>query len=297
MNGLLIVNKPAGLTSFDVVAKVRKAAHEKRIGHAGTLDPFATGVLPLAIGKATRVVEFLSEAGKEYRAGVILGAATDTFDRDGQVTERYEGPLPAREEIEKALEGFRGVVSQLPPMHSAVKHQGKRLYELARAGIEVERQLRQVTIYSLLLVDYEPPLLTLDVACSKGTYIRTLAYDLGNLLGCGAYVESLVRTRHGPFELAQALSLEEVQQLGAEGKLEERLLPFDAALAHLPRLDLGADEAANMLHGRRIDAPAAATNTGRAYGPDGDFLGIVRWDAERNSWKPQKVLIDHGSNN
>jgi len=188
VDGILNINKPAGMTSFRVVALVRRLSGERRVGHAGTLDPAATGVLPVCLGRATRVVKFLMDTTKTYRAEIELGIATDTGDASGQIVQKGDPFSISREALESALVSFCGSIRQTPPMYSAVKYQGKPLYRLARAGITVERKSRPARIYNLELVDWQPPVFTIEVACGKGTYIRTLASDLGQVLGCGAYL-------------------------------------------------------------------------------------------------------------
>jgi tRNA pseudouridine55 synthase len=292
-DGFLIIDKPLTWTSFDVVARVRRLVGERRIGHAGTLDPLATGVLPLALGRATRFVEYLSDASKAYDAVVHLGVSTTTYDREGEVTHTADpAQIPNIGPVEAALAGFRGPQEQLPPMHSAVKQDGKRLYELARAGQEVERRPRPITIYRLDMIEYTPPRLRLAVECSKGTYIRTLAHDLGAALGCGAHLAALVRTRHGPFALAEAVTLETLEAAVAAGTWTQHLQPVDTALAHLPSFTLDADEARRVRQGQGLDrpAPAGAPALARLYGPDGHLLALAAWQPATARWQPAKVL-------
>ncbi len=292
-DGFLIIDKPLTWTSFDVVARTRRLTGERRIGHAGTLDPLATGVLPLALGTATRFVEYLSDAGKTYDATVHLGVSTTTYDREGAVTETASGPLPDMAAVEAALTPFRGPQLQLPPMHSAVKQDGKRLYELARSGQEVERRPRPITIYRLDLVEYAPPLVRLVVECSKGTYIRTLAYDLGVTLGCGAHLAALVRTQHGLFALADALSLEALEAGVADGTWPRWLRPADRVLGHLTAFMLTADEARRARQGQGLLRPAPAADASplaRLYGPEGAFLALATWQPQGAQWHPTKVL-------
>jgi tRNA pseudouridine55 synthase len=295
VTGVLVIDKPLGRTSFDVVARVRRLCGQKRVGHAGTLDPLATGVLPICLGPATRLVEYLADAGKEYRARVYLGAISPTYDGEGPVTPQIADPalLPVTDTVLAALAAFRGPQQQLPPMHSAVQQGGKRLYELARSGIEVERRPRAVTIYRLELVAYTPPQLVLDVACSKGTYIRSLAHDLGAALGCGAYLAGLVRTRHGPFGLADAITLDGLEQAVAAGRLHEVLRPADVLVADWLRVDVAADAARRLAQGQPLDYPPPAGNAPRrlrVYGPDGTFLALVLWEEEKAHWHPAKVF-------
>ena len=267
-NGILIIDKPAGWTSMDVCAKVRGILHEKRVGHGGTLDPMATGVLPVFVGRATRAVEFAENGRKEYLAGLRLGLATDTQDVTGTALETR--PVTAgREELEAALAGFRGDIQQIPPMYSAVKVQGKKLYELARRGKEVERKPRPVTIYELEILEAESGTdFRLRCLCSKGTYIRTLCHDIGEALGCGGALYSLRRTMAAGFTLADAVTLEDVQERG-----EALLRPLDSLFAGYPAVTLRSPgQEKRVRSGAPVTAPGTADGTYRVYGPGGDFL-------------------------
>jgi len=285
MDGILNLDKPQGLTSHDAVARVRAVARQRRVGHAGTLDPLATGVLVVCLGRATRLAEYLMASPKQYRAHVRLGIATTSYDAAGQVV--AERPvMVSREQVEAALEGFRGAILQVPPMVSALKRGGRRLYELARQGIEVERAPRPVEIYSLELVAWTPPDLVLEVTCSPGTYIRSLAHDLGQALGCGAHVTGLVRLASGDFRLEDALPLAE---LTAE-RLPSALLPLDAGLSRYPALYLDEAAARAVRLGQALPAESAAASVARAYGPDGALLAMMAYSAGRQVWQPRKVL-------
>ncbi len=315
MDGIFNINKPQGLTSHDVVARVRRILRQwhasetaenpkseirnpkSKVGHAGTLDPMATGVLPVVIGKATRLVEYLADADKAYRATLFIGATSDTYDREGVITVTTDATVPPRQGVEVALETFRGQIEQLPPMHSAVKVGGKKLYELARQGLEVERQPRHVTITRLELEVYKPPLLQLFVECSKGTYIRSLAYDLGAALGTGAYLTALQRTRHGPFTLEGAITLEGLQAAFEEGTWRESLYPPGYILAGWPTHTASVQEERDIVQGRPLLLPPP-TEGGRQMmavsGQDGELLAIVYWDDRKGYWQPRKVFItDH----
>ncbi|MFP2932945.1 tRNA pseudouridine(55) synthase TruB, partial [Pyxidicoccus sp. 3LG] len=249
MDGVLVIDKPSGPTSFDVVRQVRSLLKLKKVGHTGTLDPMATGVLPLCLGEATKVAGFITEGDKAYDATVRLGAETDTQDAQGQVTARAPVPPLTPALLEAALARFRGSFEQVPPMYSAVKVAGKRLYELARAGEEVERAARQVTVYELVLRDFSADRLQLSVRCSKGFFVRTLAHELGRALGCGAHLEALRRTHSGSFTLAQALPLADVPALAKEGTLASRLVSISDALVELPAVRVSAAEADRVSHG------------------------------------------------
>jgi tRNA pseudouridine55 synthase len=193
LDGILNIHKPTGKTSYDMVAMVKRLSGERRVGHAGTLDPAASGVLPICLGRGTRVIEFLAEASKTYHARIELGVETDTYDASGRIVQRKDGSAIGLKEIEVALLPFRGLIEQTPPRYSAIKHQGRRLYELARAGIEVEPRSRPAMVYRLEILGWAPPTVTVEVECGKGTYLRSLAHDLGQSLGCGATLQELVR--------------------------------------------------------------------------------------------------------
>ena len=271
-NGILIIDKPAGWTSMDVCAKIRGILREKRVGHGGTLDPMATGVLPVFVGRATRAVEFAENGQKEYLAGLRLGMTTDTQDVTGMVLETR--PVTAdREALEAALERFRGDIQQIPPMYSAVKIRGKKLYELARKGQEVERKPRPVTIYELELLEAESETdYDLRCRCSKGTYIRTLCHDIGQALGCGGTLYSLRRTMAAGFTLADAVTMEEVQERG-----EALLRPLDGMFAQYPAVTLRSPgQEKRVRSGAPVTLPGTADGTYRVYGREGEFLCLSR---------------------
>ena len=221
MDGILNIDKPPGKTSYGVVAMIKRLSGEKHVGHAGTLDPDATGVLPVCLGRGTRIVEFLVDAAKVYRGEIELGAVTDTYDGSGNVIKHGDASKIDRASVESAMEGFRGSIEQTPPMYSAVKHQGKPLYSLARAGIEVKRKSRTVKVHRLELLEWNHPLFTIEVECGKGTYIRSLANDLGQALGCGAYLKSLVRTRCGVFGIEDAVGMPKLEEAFRHGYWEQ----------------------------------------------------------------------------
>jgi tRNA pseudouridine55 synthase len=259
-DGILNLDKPRGPTSHDVVDRVRELTGIRRVGHAGTLDPLATGVLLVCIGKATRVSEYLMAGSKVYRARVRLGVATDTYDAEGQVVASASvDPIEVgRAQVEAALTRFRGVIEQVPPMYSALKHEGKPLHRLARRGVEVERKPRRVEISRLELTEWEPPECTLEVACSPGTYVRALAHDLGQSLGCGAHLTGLVRLASGEFRLENAVTLEALAQATTADRWADLLHPIDAALARFPALHLDADAARRLCRGQAITLASQA---------------------------------------
>lgn len=272
-DGIIIIDKPQDWTSMDVCAKLRGIFHERRIGHAGTLDPMATGVLPVFVGRATRAVEFASESEKEYVAGLRLGVETNTQDTTGTVLAKRPVSV-SQAELEQVLGQFRGEILQIPPMYSAIKKEGKKLYELARRGQEVERQPRPITIYELELLDQLSPTdYTLRVKCSKGTYVRTLCHDIGQALGCGGTLFSLRRTRSAGFALDQAVTLEQVQAAADPAAL---LLPVDAYFAGHPALTLTSQRAEKKVRNGNTLSLEAPDGVYRVYGPTGDFLALSR---------------------
>ena len=385
LGGVLNVDKPAGWTSHDVVARVRRLAGLRQVGHAGTLDPMATGVLVLCLGRATRLLEFITGQPKSYLAEVTLGVVTDTYDAEGEVVSRFgwardwksladstkppqrlgmemesqgsdwesladstkppqrlgmemesqgsdwesladstkppqrlgmemesqgsdwesladstkppqrlgvgeEAPVVSVAQVERALDAFRGAIMQRPPAFSALKRDGVPLYQRARAGEAVEVEPRPVMVYELTLLHLEGATLRLHVRCGAGVYVRSIAHDLGQALGCGAHLSALRRTAVGPFVAAEAVTLEHLAEAGA---LAAALQPADAAVAHLPAIAMSAAEASRLLHGQAV-AAATPVQSGpaRAYGPDGRFLGIVAGDERGRAWRPSKMLAD-----
>jgi len=291
-HGVLVIDKPAGWTSHDVVARLRGWLGERHIGHAGTLDPAATGVLPVAVGDATKVLEYLSEASKTYVAEITIGVETDTYDGEGRVVRVDRTPV-TREAIEQALAEFRGTIEQVPPMYSAVKVEGRRLYELARAGEERKRPARRVTIHELHLLNWDGTTATVCVDCSKGTYIRSLAHDLGAKLGTGAHLSNLVRLRTGPFTLEDAWTLAELTAISRDDLPEMwpiLALHPDAAVGDRPAILLDAERARMWRQGQRIHGPGEDVGPVRVFAMDGEWLGIGRFDAKRGGWQPLKVV-------
>ena len=275
-NGIIIIDKPSDWTSMDVCAKLRGMFREKRIGHAGTLDPMATGILPVFVGRATRAVEFTENYDKEYVAGLRLGQVSNTQDTSGEVLE--EKPVTvSREDVERVLEQFRGPIQQVPPMYSAIKVNGKKLYELARKGKEVERKARQITIAELELVEQVSQTdYVLRISCSKGTYVRTLCHDIGQALGCGATMYSLRRTRVGPFR--EGVALEQVQQAASEERAVELLAPVDGCFVQHPAVAATEREWTKFIRNGTPYTSELDEGTYRVYGPDGAFLMLGRVD-------------------
>jgi len=300
LDGILNINKPPGKTSYRVVAAVKRLSGERRVGHAGTLDPDATGVLPVCLGRGTRIIEFLVDTTKTYRAQIELGKATDTYDSSGRVTQQGDTSGIDQAKLESALESFRGSIRQTPPMYSAVKHKGQPLYKLARAGIDVERKSRTVKIHRLELINWQPPLATVEIECSKGTYIRSLAHDLGQSLGCGAYLKSLVRTRCGIFDIKDAISISQLEEAFRHGYWEHFLYPIDIVLQDFNAIvvDDAGEEAmrkGSPLALEQSDSQNINENPHqrycRAYSRDGRFLGILQRVPDKGIWQPKKVML------
>lgn len=296
MNGILCVDKPQDFTSFDVVAKLRGILRIKRLGHGGTLDPMATGVLPVFVGNATKACDIMPDNTKSYRAGFRLGAVSDTQDVWGEVRESSATAV-SREQIEAVIPGFIGRIMQLPPMYSAVQVNGQRLYDLARQGIEVERQAREIEVGSLVLEEYDSSTRegVLSISCGKGTYIRTIISDIGEKLGCGGIMTSLVRTSSGGFTLADCHTLEEIQQARDEDRLEELILPIERVFEKLPKLRLGEAQTKMYRNGVKLDISRlrdirSGVESYGVYGFDGGFIGTAYADFESGELRIGKNL-------
>lgn len=289
MNGILLIDKPAGWTSMDVCAKLRGALREKRIGHSGTLDPMATGLLVVFLGRATRAVEFAEADEKCYEAGLRLGITTDTQDITGTILTSASASV-TEEELSAALGKFRGEIDQIPPMYSAIKVDGKRLYDLARKGREVERKPRRISIFDLRQHGRdENGDILLMVRCSKGTYIRTLCHDIGATLGCGGAMSALRRTHAGIFSLAQAHSLDAVLTAAEQGTAEQLLLPVDSLFASYPAMTLSAAQEKVIRNGGSYTC-RETTGQARLYGKDGSFLALGK--TENGVMRPVKSFYE-----
>ena len=291
MDGIFNINKPTGMTSHDVVAIIRKHLKQKRVGHAGTLDPLASGVLPICVGQATRVAEYLSESGKAYRADINFGTATDTYDAEGTITATASTADLTLNMIEETLEQFRGPQMQYPPRYSAIKIQGQPAYKRARAGEAIVLEPRPIVIYSLEIRDWIPPRLTLAIECSKGTYIRSLAHNLGMQLGCFAYLEALVRTRSGLFTLSDSITLEQLADAVETNSIQHYSFPLDKALEQYPAIELDAETVERIKHGNTFNN-TLANNSGlaRVYDTNGAFIAIAEWNEKQLAWQPKKVF-------
>ena len=277
VNGILLLDKPPGLTSNAALQVVKKMFAARKAGHTGSLDPLATGLLPLCFGEATKISGFLLDADKDYRVTCKFGERTTTGDAEGEVINQRPLDGLSEKQVRKAMENFVGDIEQIPPMYSALKHKGERLYKLARQGIEVEREARQVTIFELELLDFNAPLAELRVHCSKGTYVRTLVEDIGELLGCGAHVAGLRRVGLGPFDDPQMIDIETLETVAADGHyaLDQLLLPLESGLAQWPHVRLTGDAAFYLRQGQPVLVPRAPT-TGwvRLYEGESRFLGM-----------------------
>jgi len=287
LNGIICINKPEGFTSFDVIAKMRGILKMKKLGHSGTLDPMATGVLPVFAGGATKAISLVPETGKSYRAGFRLGVVTDTYDTSGKILEEKEFSIN-KETVEQALVSFRGEITQLPPMYSAVQVNGKRLYDLARKGIEVERPSRQVEVSRLELTEFDENtgMGILEISCSKGTYIRSIIHDMGQELKCGAVMTSLVRTTSNGFSLEECITLDELERLRDENRLSETLKPVESLFESLPVLCLSEKKTAMYKNGVKLILDRLPVNDDkdryRIYGADRKFIGLAQADREEN---------------
>ncbi|MCL2615720.1 MAG: tRNA pseudouridine(55) synthase TruB [Dehalococcoidia bacterium] len=291
MNGILNINKTSGPTSFAVVACVRRLTGVSKVGHGGTLDPLASGVLPIFLGQATRLSEYLMQYHKTYRARIMLGVTTDSYDVEGAVTGRGDFSAVTREVVERAIEHFRGEISQTPPEYSALKYKGQPLYKLAREGRKVELQSRLVSIYRLELLSFAPPVLDLEIECSKGTYIRSLAHELGQALGCGGHIVGLIRTSYGPFDIKQAISLDELEASVAEKNWERLVQPMDSVLSLWPQLGLSDAQTQAVRCGEALVLQMPPeTSCLRAYDADGHFVAILEYDPAAAMWHPKKVF-------
>lgn len=276
VDGVLLLDKPKGLSSNHALQQARRLFQAQKAGHTGTLDPMATGLLPVCFGEATKFSAYLLEADKVYRTRVELGAITDTGDAEGERVERFAVPPLVGADIEAALEGFRGDIDQVPPMYSALKHQGRKLYELAREGKTVARAVRRVRVYDARLLGFDGEAFELEVRCSKGTYIRTLAEDIGRTLGCGGYISALRRLATGPFEAAGMLNLETLEGLPGQAEREATLLSVDVLVAHLPELKVNGEACRRLNHGQPagVGTDGLATGeTARLYHEEA-FLGL-----------------------
>ena len=297
VNGFVNLFKPPGITSMDALRQIKRITGQRqKVGHCGTMDPLARGVLPVAFGQATRLMENVVGGRKIYRVEITLGIETTTYDAEGEVVKTEDAGGITRERVEESLRPWIGVVQQTPPMYSAIKVDGQRLYKLARAGVEVERESRPVEIHDIQIIEFDSPKLVLDVECGKGTYIRSLAHDLGEALGCGGHVADLVRLLCGGFPAEEAVTLEQLEEaVDSPDGWQRYLFPVDRVLSKLKSISLDKRAEENLLHGQSIslgrpDVEAEYLEERRAYNSEGVFLALVRFDKPTNTWLPVKVF-------
>ncbi|MGB9799488.1 MAG: tRNA pseudouridine(55) synthase TruB [Thermanaerothrix sp.] len=290
ISGVLVVDKPVGLTSHDVVQIIRKGTNIRRAGHTGTLDPRASGVLVVLIGPAVRLSEYVSASDKRYQAVIRLGEATDTYDSEGRVVSTSPVNI-TEEQFVEALQQFVGEIEQVPPPYSAVKVQGRRAYEMAREGEEVDLQPRKIKVYSLELLEWAPPEAVIDIHCSSGTYIRSLANDLGRVLGCGAHLVGLRRTRSGRFTLRDAVPLRKLREAFENGTWYQYLIPAAEALADWPAVELDHEQVELIRHGHRIPGQPGIGKMVRAINEQGELVALLEYDENTHEWQPKKVFF------
>jgi tRNA pseudouridine 55 synthase len=290
ISGVLVVDKPIGLTSHDVVQIVRKGTNIRRAGHTGTLDPRASGVLVILIGPAVRLSEYVSASDKRYQAVVRLGTSTDTYDADGRVVST--SPVNITEaQFEENLAKFVGEIEQVPPPYSAVKVKGRKAYEMAREGEEIDLEPRKIQVYSLELLEWAPPEAVIDVYCSSGTYVRSLAHDLGEALGCGAHLVGLRRTKSGRFTLRDAVPLRRLREAFDSGNWYQFLIPAAEALSDWPAIELSHDQLEAIRHGHRIPADPGQGTKVRGVSEQGELVALLELNTETNEWQPRKVFF------
>lgn len=298
VNGFINFYKPANISSMDAVRRIKRITGQRnKVGHAGTMDPLAHGVLPICFGQATRLMDYIIDGVKRYRTEIELGATTATYDAEGEVIKRRAFDHLTIEMVEAALSPFIGSIEQVPPMYSAIKIQGQRLYKLARAGIEVERKARSVEIHDIQIVEFSPPKLVLDVECGRGVYIRSLAHDLGEALGCGGYITDLVRSFCSGFDATESVTLTQLEQAVEHDPRgwQEFLHPLDQVIQGLKSISLGEQAEQQLSNGQNVSVGRQLPDAGylepfRAYSSDGRFLALVRFDRASNSWRPIKVF-------
>src|SRR5512146_1633361 len=298
ISGVLVVDKPVGLTSHDVVQVVRKGTNIRRAGQTGTLDPRASGVLVILIGPAVRLSEYVSASDKRYQAVLRLGASTDTYDADGRIISTSPVDKITEEQFEDSLQSFVGEIEQVPPPYSAVKIKGRKAYEMAREGEEIDLAPRRIKVYSLELLEWAPPEAVIDVYCSSGTYVRSLAHDLGEKLGCGAHLIGLRRTKSGRFTLRDAVPLRRLREAFEDGNWYQFLIPAAEALSDWPAIELTHEQVESIRHGHRIPADDDAPPNGaefrgasmvRGVSEQGELVALMELVTEENSWQPKKV--------
>ncbi len=290
VSGVLVVDKPVGLTSHEVVQIIRRGTNIRRAGHTGTLDPRASGVLVVLIGPAVRLSEYVSASDKRYQAVIQLGTSTDTYDADGQILATNLVNI-SEDEFEEALQSFVGEIEQVPPPYSAVKVKGRKAYDMARKGEDVDLAPRKITVYSLEMLEWAPPEVVIDVYCSSGTYIRSLANDLGKMLGCGAHLVGLRRTKSGRFTLRDAAPLRKLREAFDTGTWYQYLIPAAEALSDWPAIELSQEKIDAVRHGHRIPAEAGIGKMARGISEQGELVALMEYDPVTNEWQPKKVFF------
>ena len=292
ISGVLVIDKPVGMTSHDVVQAIRIGTGIRRAGHTGTLDPRASGVLVILVGPAVRLSEYVSASDKRYQAVIRLGASTDTYDADGRFTQQTSAPINVTEQqFEETLKQFIGEIEQTPPPYSAVKVQGRRAYDMAREGEEVDLAPRKITVHHLEVLEWAPPEVVVDVHCSSGTYVRSLANDMGNALGCGGYLVGLRRTKSGRFSLRDATPLRKLQEAFHAGNWYQYLIPAAEALGDWPAIELDPDQVEAVKHGHRVPAAVDATGMVRGVSMAGELVALLELDEASHEWQPKKVFF------
>ena len=290
ISGVLVVDKPVGLTSHDVVQIVRRGTNIRRAGHTGTLDPRASGVLVILLGPAVRLSEYVSASDKRYQAVIQLGSSTDTYDSDGRVMST--SPVNVTEtQFENSLKQFIGEIEQVPPPYSAVKIKGRKAYEMAREGEEVDLTPRKIQVYNLELLEWAPPEAVIDVYCSSGTYVRSLAHDLGEALGCGAHLVGLRRTKSGRFTLREAVPLRKLRETFENSTWYQLLIPAAEALSDWPSIELTHEQVEAVRHGHRVPGNEIQGKLARGISQQGELVALLEFDPETNEWQPKKVFF------
>ncbi len=291
ISGVLVVDKPVGLTSHDVVQIIRKGTNIRRAGHTGTLDPRASGVLVVLLGPAVRLSEYVSASDKKYQAVVRLGQSTDTYDAEGRITGGSSSVNITEEQFENELKSFIGEIEQVPPPYSAIKVKGKKAYDMARDGEDFDLAPRTIHVYNLDLLEWAPPEAVVDVYCSSGTYVRSLAHDLGTKLGCGAHLVGLRRTKSGRFTLRDAVPLRKLRESFDLGNWYQYLIPAAEALSDWPALDLNNEQVEAVRHGIRIQSPALPSTWARGINEQGELVALMEFDPVNGEWQPKKVFF------
>jgi tRNA pseudouridine55 synthase len=289
MSGVIVIDKPIGMTSHDVVQIVRKGTNIRRAGHTGTLDPRASGVLVVLVGPAVRLSEYVSASDKRYQAVIQLGTTTDTYDADGRVLSTTSVDI-SEKQFDDVLQSFVGQIEQVPPPYSSVKVKGRHAYDMARNGEEVDLEPRTINVYNLDLLEWAPPEAVIDVYCSSGTYVRSLAHDLGEKLGCGAHLIGLRRTKSGRFTLRDAVPLRKLREAFENDTWQNLIIPAAEALTDWPAVELTTEQLDIVRHGRRIPAETGAGKMARAISEEGELIGLLELDAETQEWQPKKVF-------